>query len=71
MNIILVLIFIYLIFKYKCLKIKKEELVIYPSDISILIYDKIPSKIKKAELLFLPKVYINLFKVMQLKIMTN
>ena len=55
MNIILVLIFIYLIFKYKCLKIKKEELVIYPSDISILMYDKIPTKIKKAELLFLPK----------------
>lgn len=53
MNIIIILIFVYLLFKYK--SSKKEELAVYPSDISILMYDKMPLKIKKAELLFLPK----------------
>ena len=52
MNIILVLILVYLIFKYK--SSKNEPLSIYPSDISVLIYDQIPDKIRNAEILLLP-----------------
>ena len=53
MNIILILILIYLLFKYK--SIKKEDLSVYPSDLSVLMYDKVPEKINNAELLFLPR----------------
>ena len=33
---------------------KNEPLSIYPSDISVLIYDQIPDKIRNAEILLLP-----------------